>query len=73
MRSRRLWLLAKLSVATSPLILTGCAPTTVSSGTEASFCGAARAIYWSTKDTDQTIAQVREHNAVGKSICGWGK
>lgn len=54
-------------------MLAGCGSTTNLSGPDASFCSAARAIYWSSKDTDQTLAQVREHNAVGKTLCGWGK
>jgi hypothetical protein len=47
--------------------------TTGSAVTEATFCGAAKAIYWSKNDTAPTVAQVREHNAVGKSLCAWGK
>lgn len=35
------------------------------------FCDAARPIYWSRKDTLETITQVKTHNAVGK-LCGWG-
>jgi hypothetical protein len=29
---------------------------------------------WQTrsKDTPKTVAQIKEHNAVGKKICGWG-
>lgn len=38
-----------------------------------SFCLIAEPISWSTKDTDQTIQQVKEHNAVGKRLCHWGK
>jgi hypothetical protein len=30
-------------------------------------------ITWSAKDTAVTVAQVKEHNAVGKALCGWGK
>lgn len=38
----------------------------------ASFCQAARAIYYSRHDTAPTIAQIREHNAVGVALnCGW--
>jgi len=37
-----------------------------------SFCQAARAIYYSRHDTPPTIAQIREHNAVGIALnCGW--
>jgi len=56
------------------LILTGCVTTTASKGpTEAGFCKVAEPIYWSSKDTTKTIAQVKEHNAVGKTLCKWGK
>lgn len=38
----------------------------------ASFCQAARAIYYSRHDTKLTIEQIREHNAVGLALkCGW--
>lgn len=37
------------------------------------FCDGAEPIYWSTKDTRPTIAQVKEHNAVGVAECGWKK
>ncbi len=63
----------RLSALILPAMLAGCGSTTNLSGPDASFCSAARAIYWSSKDTDQTLAQVREHNAVGKTLCGWGK
>jgi len=39
----------------------------------ASFCAVAKPIYWSALDTGETIAQVKEHNAVGAALCGWGK
>lgn len=59
-------------------ILTGCVTTTGSNAPikaasgEAPFCKVAEPIYWSDKDSDKTIAQVKEHNAVGKKICNWG-
>lgn len=38
----------------------------------AEFCQAARAIYYSRHDTPPTIAQIKEHNAVGVALkCGW--
>jgi hypothetical protein len=40
---------------------------------ELTFCDGAKPIYWSKKDTDKTIWQIKEHNAVGKQSCGWGK
>lgn len=52
--------------------LTGCAMTTASKGpTSVGFCKVAEPIYWSGKDTEKTIAQVKEHNAVGKKLCQW--
>ena len=58
------------------LTLTGCVTTTASKGPTSSgaapFCKVAEPIYWSGKDTEKTIAQIREHNAVGKELCKWG-
>jgi hypothetical protein len=64
---------ARLFALMSPVILTGCQPTIPSAGIEtASFCAAARAIYYSRHDTKPTVAQIREHNAVGVALkCGW--
>ena len=57
------------------LTLTGCR-TTLSGEIDvprgADFCTAARAIYYSRHDTPPTIAQIREHNAVGVALkCKW--
>lgn len=77
MRSRY----ATMFVLISTLTLTGCAsamsflettPDTSKIG-RASFCDTARPILWSDKDSDGTIKQIKEHNAVGKSLCGWGR
>lgn len=51
---------------------------TPSYGTElaagADFCQTARAIYYSRHDTPPTIAQIKEHNAVGVALkCGWAQ
>jgi hypothetical protein len=35
-------------------------------------CGSFRPVSWSRSDTAQTVAQIKEHNAAGKSLCGWG-
>jgi hypothetical protein len=51
------------------LILAGCATTTASVGTDAIACSAFEPIRWSNKDTDDTIRQVKEHNAAWKAIC----
>jgi hypothetical protein len=37
----------------------------------ASFCAVAKPILWSARDTDETIRQAKEHNAVGATLCGW--
>ncbi|WP_181183785.1 hypothetical protein [Prosthecodimorpha hirschii] len=39
----------------------------------AAFCDVAEPIRWADQDTDATIAQVKEHNAVGVRLCAWGK
>lgn len=63
----RLKPLATMLALTSCVILTGCAKTTASGGTE---CARWSPIYWSKADTDGTIRQVKEHNAVYKRLCG---
>jgi hypothetical protein len=58
-----------------PAILQACAAMTGSAGpteSHASFCEVAKPILWSAGDTDVTIEQVKEHNAVGAALCGWG-
>jgi hypothetical protein len=58
-------------------MLAGCQSTikTPSSAIEpaaATFCEAARPIYYSRHDTLPTIAQIKEHNGVGQALnCGW--
>jgi len=51
------------------LILPGCATTTASVGTNAVACSAFEPIRWSSKDTDETIRQAKEHNAAWAVIC----
>lgn len=56
------------------LILNGCATTTGSAAIEPgadTFCRISRPISWSQSDTDQTIREVKAHNAVGVRLCGW--
>lgn len=57
------------------LLLTGCETTTDSGATDALrvACMSFVPIRWSKLDTDKTLEQVREHNAAGKKLCGWGK
>jgi len=52
------------------LILAGCATTTASVGTDAVACSAFEPIRWSNQDTDDTIRQVKEHNAAWGALCG---
>lgn len=58
------------------LTLTSCASLTSSpapTNVAKEFCLIAQPIMWSPKDTDDTIRQIKSHNAVGKELCGWGK
>jgi len=61
-----------------PFILTGCASLTNSSARTSApnatrvACQSFQPIYWGKGDTDKTVAQVKEHNAAGKALCGWG-
>jgi hypothetical protein len=50
-------------------ILPGCATTTASVGTDAVACSAFEPIRWSKRDTEETIRQVKEHNAAWMSMC----
>ena len=67
--------LAKYLLLSLSFTLTGCAMTTALKGQieNAPFCSVAEPIYWSGKDSLPTIKQVKAHNAVGKSLCLWGK
>lgn len=74
MRSRPLRLRARLCALTLPLVLTACATTTASvAPTEPppkpSACAVFSPIYWSAKDTDDTIKQAKAHNAAWKALC----
>jgi hypothetical protein len=55
------------------LPLTACLQTGSAGTKGATFCQAAKVIYWSSKDTRTTQDQATEHNSVGKELCGWGK
>jgi hypothetical protein len=52
------------------LTLTGCV-TMAGSETKAALCDQFRPIAWSSRDTAETVAGVKAHNAVGKRLCGW--
>jgi hypothetical protein len=63
----------RLFVLTSLVTLTSCATPTISvAPTDKVACASFAPVYWSKSDTDKTIAQAKEHNAVGKALCGWG-
>lgn len=69
-------LLKKLFVPSALLMLLalipiGCASTTRSS--VASFCDVARPIPWAQYMHDEDIAAIKEHNARGVELCGWGR
>lgn len=51
------------------IVLTSC-QTTASAVTSPAMCTVFKPIYWSKDDTLDTAKQVREHNAVWKSVCG---
>ena len=51
-------------------ILTAC-KTTGGDETKAALCDQFEPIRWSRRDTDDTAAQAKAHNAVGMNICGW--
>jgi hypothetical protein len=51
-------------------ILSGCATTTGSSARSLA-CGAFEPIRWADADTDETIRQVKAHNAAGRALGCW--
>jgi hypothetical protein len=57
----------------TPLVLTGCVHTTVSSDPSHVLdvaCQAFQPITWSKQDTDDTLRQIKAHNAVYLTLCG---
>lgn len=61
------------------LILTACVKTTGTGGIDLNVaaarvtCEALRPISWSTKDTDETIREIKSHNAAWTELCGTGQ
>lgn len=49
----------------------GCATTTATAVTD-TYCAAAAPIRWSAGDSDETILQIKRHNAVWTRLCGAG-
>lgn len=65
-------LLRLASVLTATLFLAGCATMTAGEGTTGrAVCRSFRPITWASADTDETLRQVKAHNAVGRELCGW--
>lgn len=56
---------------TCALILTGCEHLMPTSGPDVAkdSCATFRLIQWSKKDTDETIVQVKSHNAAWRALC----
>ena len=52
-------------------ILASCTTMTAGGETKVALCDQFRPIRWSSSDTDETIRQAKEANAVGKALCGW--
>lgn len=69
MRTRRLMRAGALAPVLL-LLLSGCATTTGGGGTDV-MCAVMQPIEWSRADTDATIRQIKEHNAIGRELCGW--
>lgn len=68
-------LLAILCVLSMSAIQTACIATTGTVVTSVDSirvaCGAFEPIKWSSRDTDLTIRQAKEHNAAGKALGCW--
>lgn len=60
-----------LTLIAATLTLGSCASLTGGDETDRALCTQFRPISWSTRDTDQTIREVKAHNAVGVAVCSW--
>lgn len=58
---------ATMTVTAAISALAGCAMAPLPASMV--YCKIEKPISWSTKDTDQTIREVKEHNAVFSSLC----
>lgn len=79
--TRRPALAKRLLTLPAAILLASCETTTDGAGisadaiepiAHASFCTVAKPISWSSQDTPATVAEIKEHNAVGRTLCGWG-
>lgn len=68
MKSARLALLLALAL---PSILAGCVTQTAGGATRMALCDQFKPTQWSVSDTDETITQAKQNNAVGARLCGW--
>lgn len=76
MQKRKRPKMLALSLIASTLILTSCESLTalrdrLKPKAEVGFCRIAKPISWADEDTDQTIKEVKAHNAVGVKLCKW--
>lgn len=65
-----------LALGSVMLTLSACATLMGSGATDPepgadTYCRIAKPITWSAQDTDQTIREVKAHNAAGVALCGW--
>ena len=68
MISRRLWI---ASIPLAVLLLAGCR-TTSTAGTDIAIgfaCSAFKPIHWSSRDAEETRAEIIEHNAAWDELC----
>lgn len=61
-------LLAALLISATPM-LASCASRTSIGATSRVFCEAAQPITWSDADSDQTIREIKAHNASYDAVC----
>lgn len=71
MRSKRPGRRARFSAMLSAILMSSCATTDIGVRTEAArvACAAFQPIRWSARDTADTVAQVKEHNAAYRALC----
>ena len=77
MKSQRPMRRAMLSSVSCALILSGCSSRIGTSAIEQplpppkpTFCAVAKPIGWSSRDTAETVIEVKAHNACYEALCG---
>jgi hypothetical protein len=55
--------------------LTQCVTTNIPAPTDTSgfYCRVSEPVFWSKRDTEKTVEQIKEHNAVFRRLCRSGK